>query len=201
MIHQASERNRENTMNDLQREKSRGLSFPYLIKVLFMRMGIGTRHQTPGFGLAGQLFAVVAKHVVAEMGPERGEKVLKAAIEEFGRERGKRIAETVSKKGKPLSLRNWLIYTDISPENFEASPSFPDGDLQAKVGRCSFFGAAERWGLGDFAKIYCKYADYAILHGYNPDVKLLLEQRQWSGRDHCVFRYVMKEANREKLST
>ncbi|MBP7603633.1 MAG: L-2-amino-thiazoline-4-carboxylic acid hydrolase [Spirochaetes bacterium] len=187
-------------MNELEREKSRGLSFPYLIKVLFMRLGVGKRHQTPGFGLAGQLFGVVAKHVLAELGPERGETLLKAAVEEFGRERGKRIAETVRSKGKPLSLRNWLIYTDIAPENFEAHPSFPEGDLRAKVGRCSFFGAAERWGLGEYAKLYCKYADYAILNGYNPDVTLKLEQRQWSGRDHCVFRYVMKEENRARVS-
>ncbi len=187
-------------MNELEREKSKGLSFPYLIKVLFMRLWVGARHQTPGFGLAGQLFAMLAKHVIAEMGPERGERVLKAAVEEFGRERGKRIAATVAEKGRPLSLRNWLIYTDIAPVNFPASPSVPDGDLQAKVGRCTFFGAAEKWGLGDYAKIYCKYADYAILNGYNPDVTLLLEQRQWSGRDHCVFRYVLKDENKRKIS-
>ncbi|HSV96908.1 MAG TPA: L-2-amino-thiazoline-4-carboxylic acid hydrolase [Spirochaetota bacterium] len=127
--------------------------------------------------------------------------MLKAAVEEFGRERGKRIAETASKKRKPLSLRNRLIYTDISPENFEASPSFPEGDLQARVGRCSFFGAAERWGLGEYAKPYCKYADYAILDGYNPDVKLVLEQRQWSGRGNCVFRYSLKEENKGRVSS
>ncbi|HPV97242.1 MAG TPA: L-2-amino-thiazoline-4-carboxylic acid hydrolase [Spirochaetota bacterium] len=187
-------------MNELEREKSRGLSLSYLIKVLFMRLGLGKRHHTPGFGLAAQLFSVVAKHVLAELGPERGEELLKKAIEEFGNERGRRIAETVRSRGKPLSLRNWIIYTDIAPENFAARPSFPEGDLQAKVGNCNFFNAAERWGLGEYAKIYCKYADYAILNGYNPDVTLLLEQRQWSGRDHCIFRYVMKEENKRRIS-
>ncbi len=59
-----------------------------------------------------------------------------------------------------------------------------------------FYNASEKWDLGEYAKLYCKYADYAILDGYNPDVKLLLEQRQKTGNDHCLFRYVMKEENK-----
>ncbi len=179
-------------MNELEREKKRGLSFPYLIKVLFARLKNGRRYQTPGFGLASQLFATTAKHVIAKMGPVEGEKLLRDAIEEFGRERGRRIADAVRRNRKPLSLRNWLIHTDIGPENFAVKPSFPDGDLEARVGACTFMAAADAWGLRDYAKIYCKYADYAILDGYNPDVKLILKDRHQTGADHCVFRYVMK---------
>ncbi len=185
-------------MNELDREKQRGLSFSYLIRVIFMRKKIGKKYQTPGFGLAAQLFATVAKHVIRRLGPDEGEKLLKGAIEEFGRERGRRIAETVQSRGKPLSLRNWLIYTDISPENFDARPAFPDGDLEACVGNCTFIEAAGKWGLTEYAKIYCKYADYAILDGYNPEVTLVLKDRHASGKDHCVFRYIMKEENKDK---
>lgn len=185
-------------MNELDREKKSGLSYPYLIRVLFMRLKIGKKYQTPGFGLSAQLFATVAKHVIRQLGPDEGEKLLKGAIEEFGRERGRRIAETVRRRQKPLSLRNWLIYTDISPENFDAKPSFPAGDLEACVGECTFIESAKKWGLGDYAKIYCKYADYAILEGYNPDVTLVLKDRHATGKDHCLFRYIMKEENKDK---
>ena len=99
--------------------------------------------------------------------------------------------------GKPLSLRNWLIYTDISPVNFAARPAFPDGDLEACVGACTFIEAARKWGLVDYARLYCKYADYAILGGYNPDVTLVLKDRHSTGRDVCVFRYIMKEENKK----
>ncbi|MBN1534199.1 MAG: L-2-amino-thiazoline-4-carboxylic acid hydrolase [Spirochaetes bacterium] len=185
-------------MNDLEREKRKGLSFPYLLKVVFKRLLVGKKYQTPGFGLAGQLFGTVAKEVVRRLGPEEGEKLLRAAVEEFGRERGRRIAEAVKAKGKSLSLRNWLIYTDISPDNFPAKPSFPEGDLVACVGDCSFMRAAGRWGLTEYAKIYCKYADYAILGGYNPDVTLILEDRHATGRDFCRFQYIMKEENKRR---
>jgi hypothetical protein len=184
-------------MNELEREKKKGLSFPYLLKVVFMRLAAGKKYQTPGFGLAGQLFATVAKEVINRLGPQEGEKLLRAAVEEFGRERGGRIAATVKGRGKPLSLRNWLIHTDISPDNFEAKPSFPGGDLVACVGNCTFMKAASQWGLAEYAKIYCKYADYAILGGYNPDVTLLLEDRHGTGRDFCRFQYIMKDENRK----
>jgi hypothetical protein len=183
-------------MDDLQREKKKGLNFFYLAKGALMRLRVGKKYHTPGFGLASQLFSTMAKHIMEELGPEKGEALIKKAVESFGRERGKRIAKTVQDSGKPLSLRNWLIYTDISPDNFSAKPRLPEGDLEAEVSSCAFYNAAEKWGLGQYAQLYCKYADFAILDGYNPDVKLLLEQRQKTGKDYCLFRYIMKEENK-----
>jgi hypothetical protein len=180
-------------MNELAREKKKGLSLLYLVKAAVMRKFIGERHHTPGFGLAAQLFASMAREVIDTMGPEEGEKLIRRAVESFGRERGSRIAKTVAAKKKPLSLRNWIIYTDISPSNFPAKAEFPEGDLEARVKDCAFIKAAEQWGLNKYAALYCKYADYAILDGYNPDVHLTLKNRHETGADHCVFRYRMKE--------
>ena len=56
--------------------------------------------------------------------------------------------------------------------------------------------AAERWGVRDHARYYCKYVDYAILAGYNPDIRLVLNSRHDTGKEFCLFRYIMKEANR-----
>jgi len=183
-------------LNDLEREKKNGINFFYLAKGAFKRFLVGKKNHTPGFGLASQLFSTMAKHIIERLGPEEGEALIRHAVESFGRERGKRIAEVVRLKGKPLSLANWLIYTDISPENFGAKPSLPDGDLEANVGKCVFYDSSEKWGLGEYAKLYCKYADYAILEGYNPDIKLVLEQRQKTGKDYCLFRYIVKEENK-----
>ncbi len=183
-------------MDDLQREKEKGLD-PWYVKDVFPRKWLmKSRHQTPGFGLAAQLFAVMCKFIIAKLGPEEGESLIREAVEYFGRERGKRIAEKVKKMNKPLSLKNWILYTDVSSANFPVHVRFENGDLAADVYACSFNKAAEEWGLGEYSAYYCKYADYAILEGYNPDVKLELEQRQKTGCDHCKFRYIMKEDNK-----
>jgi hypothetical protein len=180
-------------MDDLTREKKKGLRLIYLIKAAIMRKIIGDRYQTPGFGFAALLFSSMAKEVIDKLGADEGEELIRRAVESFGRERGRRIAETVLSKGMPLSLRNWIIYTDIAGGNFPAKVKFPDADLEASVGACSFMEAADRWGMREYAALYCKYADYAILNGYNPDVKLTLKSRHETGHDHCVFRYRMKQ--------
>jgi hypothetical protein len=183
-------------MDDLQREKEQGLDTEYLANVLDKKKEVGSRFQTPGFGLAAQLFSSVAKYVVEELGPKEGENLLKRAVEFFGKERGKRIAEKVKAEGKVLSFKNWLIYTDIDSANFRPIASVQNGDFMAKIKHCTFYKAAEEWGLGEYAKIYCKYVDYKILEGYNPDIKLVLNQRQFTGKNRCIFRYTIKDENK-----
>jgi hypothetical protein len=186
-------------MDDLKREKEVGLDMDYLEEVLDKKKEIGEKYQTPEFGLAAQLFSTVAKHVIKKLGDTEGEKLLKEAIEDFAFERGKRIAMKVREEGLPLTLKNWLIYSDIdSFTNFRPITSTPGGDFLAKVKHCTFYNAAEDWGLSDYAKIYCKYADYKILEGYNPDIELILKERQATNARRCVFRYIMKEENKTK---
>jgi len=187
-------------MDDLTREKERGFDPEYLNDVLDRKIKIGEQYQTPGFGLAAQLFSTVAKYIINKLGWEEGENLLKQAVEEFGLERGKRIAEKVKDENMTLTFKNWLIYTDIdSIKNFRPITSTPNGDFLVKAKHCTFYNAAEEWGLGEFAKIYCKYVDYKILEGYNPDIKLILEPRQFTGKNRCIFRYIMKEENKLQL--
>ena len=183
-------------MDDLEREKVEGFSWEYLGEVPQKKEEAGDRHFTPGFGLAARLFSSVARVVIERLGPEDGEELLREAIEYFGEQRGAGIAAKVKAEGEPLTFKNWLIHTDIDSVNFQNVPELDEGDLVVKVSGCTFYDAAEQWGLGEYARTYCKYADYAILRGYNPDIRLVLETRQSSGRDHCVFRYSMKEADR-----
>lgn len=182
-------------MDDLEREKAEGFSWEYLGDVPLKKEEAGDRYLTPGFGLAARLFSSVAKAVIERLGPEEGEELLRQAIEYFGEQRGAGIAARVEAEGEPLTFRNWLIHTDIDSVNFQNVPELDGSDLVVRVQGCSFYDAAEEWGLGEYARIYCKYADFAILRGYNPDIKLHLETRQASGRDHCVFRYSMKESD------
>jgi hypothetical protein len=181
-------------MDDIAREKGQGFDFAYLGDVPQNKIEIGDRFQTPGFGLAAQLFCCCARKVIDRLGAEEGSAILRAAVEDFGLERGRHIAERVQGLGLPLSFKNWLIYSDIdSSANFEALPSIEDGDLVVRVNNCTFYNAARQWGLEGLAHIYCRYVDYKILAGYNPDITLMLEERHAAGENFCVFRYGMKE--------
>lgn len=181
-------------MNEVEKEKREGFDWEYLMDVPQKKEEMGDRHETPGFGLAAQLFSSVAKFVMKKIGPEQGEELLREAVEYFGKERGRRIAERVKADGQPLTFKNWLIYSDIdSNKNFSAAPDIQDGDLVLKVDNCTFYRAAEEWGLGAYAGIYCKYVDYSIHEGYGAGVRLDLKERCATGNDHCLFRFSMKE--------
>ncbi len=120
-------------MDDLQKEKELGLDYEYLNDVLDKKKEVGEKYQTPGFGLAAQLFSSVAKFVIERLGVEEGEALLKQAVEYFGKERGKHIAEKVKAEGKTLTFKNWLIYTDIdSIKNFRPIASIENGDFVTK---------------------------------------------------------------------
>lgn len=175
--------------DDLAREKKHGLSLWYLWDMLIHRKRVGSRYHTPGFGHAAVLFSLMAKNVLEKLGPAEGEVLIRQAVEEFGLERGRRIAERVRSLGKPLSFKNWLIYSDIDGSNFHARAWVENGELIARVGHCTFMAAARQWGLGDYASRYCTYVDHAILKGYNPDIRLSLEPRSATGKDFCLFRY------------
>jgi hypothetical protein len=61
-------------MNDSDREKNAGFDFEYLIDIPQEKETLGNKYQTPGFGIGGQLFAMVAKSVIEKLGKEEGEK-------------------------------------------------------------------------------------------------------------------------------
>ena len=183
-------------MDDLEREKKQGFDWDYMAEVLDRKMELGDKYQISGFGLGAALFSFLARAVLSELGPEKGEAMIKRAVEEFGKARGRRIAVIVKDLGKPLTLKNWLIYSDIDSVNFDPHPDLDNNDLLVKAGECTFWNAAREFGMGEYARIYCKYVDYAILEGYNPDIKLVLHDRHHVGQDHCLFRYIMKEGNK-----
>jgi len=181
-------------MDDLQREKDDGFSWDYLGDVPQKKQEVGDRYQTPEFGLAGQLFASVAKVAIDRLGQQEGESLLREAVEYFGEQRGRRIGERVDEQGARRTFKNWLIHTDVDTDrNFPSVPDLDDGDLVVEVTDCSFWDAAAAWGLEEYAGIYCKFADHTILKGYNPDIRLQLEPRGSSGEHHCNFRYITKE--------
>jgi hypothetical protein len=181
-------------VEDRRWEREKGLDYGYLADVPEKRERVGDGFQTAGFGIAAQLFSSVAKFVIEKLGPEEGEALLEEAVKYFGNQRGSRIADRVRAQGKPVTFKNWLIYSDIDARaNFHSHSSIDAGDLVVRVDGCTFCQAAEEWGLGDYAAIYCRVNDPAIIEGYSPDVKLILKERQATGEDFCLFRYVVKK--------
>jgi hypothetical protein len=187
-------------MDELEIEKKQGISWDYLADIPAKRKEIGDKYQFNGWGLGAVQFSYLAKAVIEELGPEKGEVLIKKAVEEYGRARGRRIAEVVKGLGKPLSLKNFLIYADMDTQSFKSRADIVDNDLEIKWGKCDHWDTALEFGVGDYWKFSCKYLDDAIQEGYNPETKVIKETRHDSGKNHCMLRYVTRDSNKTSVA-
>lgn len=182
-------------MDEGKKEREEGIDWDYLAQAMQEKQQVGNEHITPLAGHLGQLFAVTAKSIMDRLGLEEGEALIKEIVERFAEKRGRHIAEKVKKLGKPLTLKNFIVYGDLDSAAVVsgAIPSIEKGDLILEIADCNICRGAEDWGLKKYAYYYCKYIDVAILKGYNPKLKLEVSKRLTAGDGSCVFRYTVKE--------
>jgi hypothetical protein len=182
-------------MNDLEKERTEGVDWEYMGGVLKEKEAQGGAHYLSLANHMGQFFALTAKAVIDRMGEKEGGELLKGLVEDFAVRRGGRIAEKVRDAGKPLALKNFIVYGDMDSTGVTSgmTPNIEEGDLILEVKHCEFNQGAKAVGLGEYAYHYCKYIDTALLKGYNPDLKLTVEKNLSAGDDACLFCYTLKE--------
>ncbi len=181
-------------MDEIQKEKSQGLSWEYLGEAMKEKAELSGRYITPMPALMGQMFAVLAKTVIDEVGLEKGEAIIKKAVEDFGQTRGKRIAEKVKARGLPLSFKNFLIHMDLDTTTANTSvPDIEGKDLTLTINRCFILDGARDLDLERYFHYYCQWIDRAILFGYNPDLSIEISKVLSGGDDVCFFRYIVSK--------
>jgi hypothetical protein len=180
-------------MDNYNREIKRGVSLVYLWDVGVRRWLYRGKRANPNLELMAQLFCTLAKNILERSPNTHAEAVLRSAVQGFGLERGRRIAQVVQEKGKPLSLKNFLIYSDLDSSGFKTKVKIENNDLTVLIKVCPFMTAAKEWGLQEFATYYCRYIDSAIIQGYNPEILISVETRSDSQNDFCALRYKVKQ--------
>ena len=181
-------------MDEIQKEKSEGLSWDYLGEMMKEKAELSGRYITSMPALMGQMFAVFAKTVIDEVGIEKGEAIIKKAVEDFGLTRGKRIAEKVKARGLALSFKNFLVYMDLDTAAANTSvPNLDGKDLTVTIDRCFILDGARDLGLERYYHYYCQWIDRAILFGYNPDLTIEITKTLSGGDDTCFFRYIVSK--------
>jgi len=187
-------------MNELEIEKQQGISWDYLADIPAKRKEIGDKYHFNGWGLGAVQFSFLAKAVIEELGPQKGEALVRKAVEEFGRARGRRIAGIVKGLGKPLSLKNFLIYGDFDSTSFKSRADIIDSELEVKWGKCDQWDTAQEFGVGDYWKISCRYFDDALKDGYNPEIGMIKETRHDTGQSHCMLRYITRDSDKTSVA-
>lgn len=163
-----------------------------MLEALTEQKEIGNKYKINNFNLFAKLFCTISEEVITRFG-EEGKKAIVASVKQFGKRRGKEIAELVIFKGKPLTLKNFMVYSTFdSADTAKYKMNIIDGNVEVVIRSCIFCEGCEDWGKKEFGKIYCEFIDEAIMEGYNPDIKFELASSLTHGDKHCIQRYMVK---------
>lgn len=166
-----------------------GITMDDLMEYAQQRQEVGDKYAVPGEKHLMHLLASVAREAEAEFG-KKGLEMVERAVGRFGEERGRGIAQRAREAGKPLTLMNFFLHSDLNTAfGIEMTPELVDGEFHVRIAKCGLNDWLKELRLEQYGKHYCIPVDIAILRGYNPKLKLEIKSRLTCGADCCHFVY------------
>ena len=133
--------------------------------------------------------------VIAAMGDEFGREevlaVMRKTIISIAREQGRELSELMggnSLKHFAASMEFWIKDDALQMDVLEHTETV----FNFNVTRCRYAELYESLGLRELGTTFSCARDFALIEGFNPDVKLTRKQTIMEGAAHCDFRYEIK---------
>jgi hypothetical protein len=149
-------------------------------------MGVLTRRE-----IEARLLAPMLAALCAEFDREHVLEIARRVIIQIAREQGAQLAEQYggcSLAHFSRSLEAWkkddALAIDVLEEN-ESKFSF-------NVTRCRYAEMYHALGIPELGEVLSCNRDYALIQGFNPDVKLRRTQTIMDGAPFCDFRYQLR---------
>ncbi|HHV42501.1 MAG TPA: L-2-amino-thiazoline-4-carboxylic acid hydrolase [Clostridiaceae bacterium] len=125
------------------------------------------------------LYYRMVKNIIAEVGEERAEELVKKIIWEYGTDCGLNARKHVESLGEEAKLENFHLGNDLPSVGWTLEDD--------RILYCPF---ADTWKKLDFEKwgrLYC-FVDQAKYEGYNPDLRCFHDKNVLDGDDYCIIR-------------
>jgi len=137
------------------------------------------------------LFALIARQVITRYGKEAALSALRKAIRRYGEQRGRRMALRALANGDELSMASFLAYGEWSYVTDQAQMERMEdrADIRLSVRRCPWDEAWKAAGLLPYGRYYCQEIDAALLRGFNPDLRIEIDQTLSNDCLPCEFIY------------
>ncbi|MGN0976916.1 MAG: L-2-amino-thiazoline-4-carboxylic acid hydrolase, partial [Faecousia sp.] len=137
---------------------------------------------------AAMLFALFVRNAKAMAG-EAGAKAAHEGLLLYADQRGSRMAKQAAAHGDPNSMINYMAYGEwealpgtMTQENVALTPA-----VVTHVSQCPWYTIWERLGFLEEGAEYCRYIDYHLVKGYNPELELGVTQVRTCGAPYCEF--------------
>jgi hypothetical protein len=135
------------------------------------------------------IIAPIYHELVAEIGEERAQAILDAAISKAAISAAKDFAAA---SGGNTSLRTFHdlqpLWTKDDALQIEVI-SATDATLEYNVHRCRYAETYREMGLGHIGHLLSCNRDAVFVQGYDPRIKMTRTQTLMEGASHCDFRY------------
>jgi len=135
------------------------------------------------------LFAGIAREVISLAGEKKGGNIMETAVEKYGRQRGKRMALRALKNGHGLTVADYFAYGEWEVPKGEMDLKFvkKNPDVCLNIFKCPWHSTWREHDLLEYGKYFCRKIDAALVHGFNPDLKIEINSTQTNGGDFCDF--------------
>ncbi len=139
----------------------------------------------------GVLFGLIAAKCEERLG-EKGLETCRRGVAVMGRERGLRSAMRCIENGDELNMHNFFCYGELLDDRgwnrvevAEYGPVYRTDTIC-----CAWYEAWKKYGLLKYAGLYCDEIDKNLLYGFNPELRLKVEQYEAEGGRRCGFRWL-----------
>src|SRR5688572_15569653 len=131
----------------------------------------------------------VVEALAKEFGRERVVAIVKDVIVDIARSQGKEIAEQMGGNSLPTlgkALENWQKNDAYRMDVLEQG----EDRFSFNVTRCRYAEMYRALGIPELGALLSCNRDFALVEGFNRDVKLTRTQTIMEGATHCDFRFV-----------
>lgn len=135
------------------------------------------------------MFAWISRAVIQRVGEEEGEAVIRKGVRRYGEQRGNRMGLRAQAKGRALTMNSYMAYGEWrageDEQEHETAETTPQ--LKMHVTKCPWQKAWENNDLMPFGRLYCLEIDRALVHGFNPELRLDVNSTLTNDNLPCEF--------------
>ena len=141
--------------------------------------------------IEARIAAPLIQALGAEFGEQRVREVVQGVIEDLARQQGAALAQQMG--GCSLAhfiqaLRPWQAADAMQMEVLEESET----RFSFNARRCRYAEMYQALGIPELGKILSCGRDYALVEGFNPQIKLRRTQTLLDGAPYCDFRFELR---------
>lgn len=133
------------------------------------------------------LFAWMVKEIIDRVGESKAAPVIGEAVRRYGMQRGARMAMRARANGQSIDMLDYLAYGEWKAGRDEMKMTIIEKKtrMRVKIPRCPWHTAWRENDLMRYGRYYCLHIDRAVLQGFNPALRLEVNEIKPEGAQEC----------------